>query len=370
VIIVANLEAKSKMSPWQLAILVAAIGIGTEIIGSGRALAESVGEHEWLAFLTGGILFCGVALLMVKLAEYYPDQDFLDYIPQLWGKVLGNIIIVVFILLFLGYFALTLGIFSRVITIFMFDRTPPEIIGIGMAIACAYCAVQDFGTILRVIQFVFIITVPLFLLVFSTGILSVQFDNLLPLWPQHFGEILRSIPNTYGVYAGYEIILLFFPLVYRCNTSPSLAVASAFGCMGFIYVIFGSITIGVLSAENAKTLAYPAMEVVRFVELPGTFLERLEIYVLGAWIPNVFTSLTLYLYAPAYVLRRLCSHADHRPWVLLLIPWLVFMSTFFTDMNLVVQAMATVIKIVGLSFSFIIIPMSLALAWFKKRRKQ
>ena len=369
-IMVANLEAKSKMSPWQLAILVAAVGIGTEIISGGRALAESAGEHEWLAFLLGGILYCGVALLMVKLAEYYPDQDFLEYIPQLWGKVLGSLIIAMFILLFIGYFALALGNFSRVITIFMFDRTPPEVIGIAMAIACVYCALQDFGTILRIIQFIFIITVPLFFLVFSTGALSVQFDNILPLWPQHIGKVLTSIPNTWGAYAGYEIILLLFPLVYRRNTNPSIAVASAFGCMGFIYVFFGFLTIGVLSAENAKTLAYPAMEVVRFVELPGTFLERLEIYLLGAWIPNVFTSLALYLYAPAYVLRRLCGHADHRSWVLLIIPWLVFVSTFFTDMNLVVEAMAKVIKIVGLSFSFIIIPMSLALAWLQKRRNQ
>ncbi len=368
-ITVANLEAKSKMSPWQLALLVAAIGIGTEIIGGGRALAQSAGEYEWLAFLLGAICFCGAALMMVRLAQVYPDQDFVEYIPKLWGKVLGSLIIAMLFFLFVGYFTLTLGVFSRVITIFMFDRTPPEIIGIAMAIACVYLALQDFGTILRTIQLIFLVTVPVFFLIFSTGVFSLQFDNLQPLWPQDIMKVMKALPDTWGAYAGYEIILLLFPLVYRCNTNPNITIASSFGCMGFIYIVFGLLTIGVLSAENAQNLAYPAMEVARFVELPGTFLERLETYVLGGWIPNVFTSLILYLYAPVYMLKRLSGHADHRPWVLLLIPWLVFFSTFFTDMNNVLQDMSKIIKVTGLVFSFIIIPASLVLAWFKKRGK-
>ncbi|MEG6586171.1 GerAB/ArcD/ProY family transporter [Dendrosporobacter sp. 1207_IL3150] len=364
----ANLEVKSQMSPWQLGIMIAAIGIGTEVMAGGRTSIENAGENAWQAFLLGGLIYCGITLVMARLGEYFPNQDLLDYMPKLWGKLIGSLIIAVYVSLFLGYFTLATANFSRLIGSFMFDRTPHEVIALTMVMVCVYCALQDLGTNLRVIQLVSLITIPLFMLVFFTGFLSFQSENLMPLLPKDIMKFLKAVPDTWGAYAGYEIVLMLLPLVNRGRTSLSKPIIAGFAIMAFVFSTFSLITVGVLTAENAKTISYPAIEVVRFVELPGTFLERLEIYLLSAWIPNIFTTLVIYLYIAANVLRRLSKHEDHRPWVLLLAPWMLFASTILIELTIPFKAMGKAIQTLGLAFSFIIIPASLFLAWRKKRK--
>jgi len=149
--------------------------------------------------------------------------------------------------------------------------------------------------------------------------------------------------------------------------SMTKTIGCSFGCMGFLFTTLAVMTVGVLSAENAKTISYPLIEVVRFVELPGTFIERLENYLLIAWIPNVFSTLAIYLYMPAQILMRLNGHADHRPWVLLLAPLLFFDSNLLGDMAQAIQTAADLNRLLGLSFSLGVIPLSLAVAWWKKR---
>lgn len=367
-IAMANLEAKFQISPWQLALLIIATAFGPGIIIGGRVLAEAAGVHEWLVLLMGAMVYCGFALLMLKLGLSYPNENLLEYMPRLWGRFLGNFINLVYIGLHIGYFIVTVGIFSRIITVFMFDRTPPEILAMAMIIACTYCAVQDFGIILRVLQFVVLSTVPMFILIFFTGVLSAQPEHLLPVKPRDFTGLLATVPSLWSVYAGYEIILLVLPLLACRTTKPGTAVAAAFGFMGVIHVTFALITIAVLSAENAKNLAFPAMEVVRFVELPGTFLERLETYLLGAWIPNVFTSLTIFLYVAAFSLMKFFRQTDHRPWVLLLGPWLLFCSGFFSDVLTIIEPAVRMLQKVAWLLSAVIVPASLVLTWWKKRR--
>lgn len=365
---VANLEAKFQISPWQLSLLVTAAAFGPGIIIGGRALAEAAGVHQWLVLLMGSTVYCVFALMLLQLGLSHPGLSLVEIMPSLWGRFWGNIITLAYIVLYITYFTVTLGVFSRIITVFMFDRTPPEIVAMGMLIACTYCAVQDFGTILRILQFVFLTTVSVFIFIFFTGILSAQPEHLLPFWPQDFGRLFRAVPAIWHVYAGYEVILLLLPLLACRTTKPGKTVVAAFGFMGCIHVAFALITVSVLSAENAKNLAFPAMEVARFVELPGTFVERLETYLLGAWIPNVFTSLTIFLYMPAFSLMKLCGHSDHRPWVLLLGPWLLFVSTFFSDMMILIQSVSSMMQKLAWLLSAVIVPASLVLTWRKKRR--
>ncbi|OAM95937.1 Spore germination protein [Pelosinus fermentans DSM 17108] len=127
------------------------------------------------------------------------------------------------------------------------------------------------------------------------------------------------------------------------------------------------IIIGVLTVEGAKNLLYPALIVIRSVELPGTFIERLENYLLIAWIPVVFDTLAAMMFFMGQVCMRHWRQADHRPWVLFLVP-VIYVGSTLLDNQQVYEMTSKFTMWLGLAFSFIMIPLSLLLVWWQKRK--
>jgi spore germination protein len=365
----ANLEAKTYMSTWQLAIVVFVTCVGAQIMLSPRGLIEKAGHGAGLSVLLGGVLFYIAVCLMLVLAKAYPKETLVEYAPRLFGRVGGTIIIFWFNLLF---FLQVVEIFSgigKIITFYMFDRTPPEVVIIALLMVCTYCALQDWGTILRVQQFMFFVAYSILIVVWMTSILNFQPENLLPLWPVNIKAVINGGLSTWSMYAGYECVLLLMPLVYRQASLSSLLkiIGGSFGCLTVIFLMIIVIIIGVLTVDDAKNLLYPALIVIRSVELPGTFIERLENYLLIVWIPVVFDTLAAMMFFMGQVCMRHWRHADHRPWILLLVP-MIYVGCILLDEQQVYDMASDILMWLGLGFSFGVIPICLSMSWWQKRK--
>lgn len=365
----ANLEAKTHMSSWQLAIVVFVTCVGAQIMLSPRALIEKAGHGAGFGVMIGGILFYSAVCLMLILAKQYPDETIVEYAPRLFGKVGGTIIVFWFNLLFFLQVAEIFSGLGKIITFYMFDRTPPEVVVLTMLVVCTYCALQDWGTILRVQQFMFFIAYTILIIVWMASILNFQPDNLLPLWPVKVKAVIGGGLSTWSMYAGYECVLLLMPLVYRQVRLGSLLkiMGGTFGCLTLIFLMVIVIIIGVLTVDGAKNLLYPALIVIRSVELPGTFIERLENYLLIAWIPVVFDTLAAMMFFMGQVCMRHWRHADHRPWILLLAPMLYVGCTLLENQQ-VYDVVSNITMWLGLGFSFVVVPACLAMSWWQKRK--
>ncbi|WP_371365668.1 Spore germination protein YndE [Sporomusa rhizae] len=362
----ANLEVKNKMSATQFGVFLAAIILGTQFIGLPVQLVPKAGQHAWISVIVGGVLFFGAAWLMLKLAALYPNNDLTEYLPRLLGKwlglsVIGVLILWDFILIWLGQ-----NQFSKVLVFYMFDRTPPDVVFMSMLAVIVYNVMQDLGTILRVAQFTFAVSIVMINTVWSAGIFNFQPENLLPLTIDKPIEILKASLSTWPTYSGYEIILLLYPLISQKRHNIAKTVGVSFIFVALICVSIVVMTVGVLSVETVKAEAYPTMVVVRSVELPGTFIERLENYFLIAWIPMVFNAQSLLFYMMAQIMTNLCGFADHRPWTLALIP-LVYTGVTLLDGYELIQLAGKALTLLGVSFSLGIIPLVYLYAKWKQR---
>lgn len=362
----ANLEAKDRMSPVQLAIVIFMVVIavpGTVLV----PILKAAGHGAWLSVLTGAALYYGAAWLMLKLGESFPGESLAEYMPRLWGRWLGRAAVWLFVALFFLLASELLYTTSRQITFFMFDRTPFEVVQASMLLVCAYCALQEWGTILRVVQFVFFTAFPMWQLLLSTSLLNFRFMNFLPLWPADAAGVAAGTMDAWGLYGGYEAILLLLPLVYKGKTKPATAIAGAIGLAAAVFLLWEALTVGTLTLEGAKNVTFPLLSVVRPVEIPGTFLERLDTYYLLFWLQAVFTNVMLSLYMMAQALTALYGYADHRPLVLALIPplFLVIDASHFVT---VYDILFKLSQWTGWLFSLGVVPASVALVWWRRRQ--
>jgi spore germination protein len=363
----ANLETKNKMSVTQLAIVVASTGIGAQLIIGSNKLVTAGGRLTWLSILLGGLLFYFVTYMMIKLGDEYPEQTLVEYMPKLWGSFLGTIIICWFSLLFLLQLAAILTGVRKAIVFFMFARTPPEVVALGLLAVCVYLALQDWGTFLRVQQHIFFLATPIFAMLWLVSLLNFDAANLLPLLPKkELPKLLTALPETWNLFAGYEIILFLLPFTQRGKISLPKALSCSFGCMTIIFLAIIIISIGVLTVKGLTSALYPTMTAMSSVELPGTFLERLETYLVVVWIPVVFDTLAIFLWLPARMLMQQKQYADHRPFVLLFAP-LIYLVASVLDSLKALDTAGKLITWLGLGFSLGVIPLSLFLVLWKKR---
>lgn len=353
------------MSSLQLGIALVEISIGTEIMVILNKIVTKSEQTAWLSILFGGLIFGMSALLMVKLGEQFPKDTLVEYFPKLWGRISSRIILWWFNLLLLLINCSALASFSKIITFYFFDRTPTEVVELGMLTICIYAALQDLGTLLRIMQLLFFTVMPVFFVVSLTSLLNFRPENILPLWPDNLAGVISASFSTWPAYSGYELILLLLPLTSRGKIKITSTVSWAFGYITFVFTMLTVLTIGVLTAEGVKGTPYPILSVVRGIQIPGTFVERLEGYFLLIWIPIAFDSMFMLLWGLSQVLMRQSRKTDHRPFVLAIGPLIYTVSVLLDNMG-TINAASQLTFWLGIGFSLGIVPLSFILTWRKR----
>lgn len=357
------------MSPWQLGIVLVMIGIGSGIVTAANVLFASAGQFTWFVPLIAGWGYFGAAFLMIKLGKLFPQETFSIYLQHIWGRSFAIVLIWFFVVIILGRLSITLQIFSREISFFMFDRTPIEIISLTLLGVAAYCALQDLGTMLKVTQILFFTALPMLLGIVLLCFINFQFINIYPFWPINIAGFIKASQEFWSFFVGYEFILWLLPWVNRSKTNITKAVGTAFALKGALMAITMLMTLGVLTLEGVKGAPYPVPLSVRGIELPGTFIERMDNYLFLAWIPLAFITQAFPIYIIANIIAETHGYSDHRPFVLLLIP-ILFLGGMSLHDAPVFSTVARSIHWPGLVFSFAIIPATYFLARWKQQRQK
>lgn len=360
-----KLRTKGKFSSWQLVVLLMATGIGSQIILAPHNLISTVGNNSWICVLAGGALFFFAGYMMLRLAALYPDKNLTEYFPVIWGKPLGFLFIIWFVLVFFMQVAVVTRGFSRVIAHSMFSRTPEEAIAFLFIALVVYGAMQSWGVLVRVQQFLLFVALPLASIIWFSSVLNFQYENVLPILADTKG-LVKGTYLTWDFYSGYELILLIYPLIYRQGLSYIKAFGLSFALMTAFFTAIIIITIGVLTANTASNIFYPTLAVIKGVEIPGTFVERLELYLILLWIPTVFDTHMVFLAVAAFTLADYFRIGTHRLWIMILLPplWLVFI---FIDSIDTYNKISSFVTALGVGFSFGVIPLTLAVDWLKRR---
>lgn len=360
----ANLEAKEKMSPWQLGMAVTSGLLTARLLTATSQFVSFAEQFAWLSSALAGLLFYSAAYLMIRLAEQFPKETIGEYIPRLLGKKLGAAVFIVFITVLLVNIIKCATSLTALSSIFLFDRTPHEFLVIVLLMAVAYCAMQDWGTILRVIQ-ILIFALPGLYMFYSLIWLNFEPLNLLPLWPDNFIGILQGIPYHIDYYAGYESLLVLLPLANRGKVSFAQTVGWGFLIITIIYILGAIVLVGSITAKTIASVQEPVIYGMKSVELPGTFIERLENYMIMFFIPVTYMSMVLSYFVLAEGFRKYLKYNDHRTFIPVFLP-VIFWVSSLVDTPGRQETFQNFSMYIAMFFSFVIIPILLFLAAQKK----
>lgn len=362
-----NSDARNKMTPMQMALVITVIGSGISIIRAPLVLVEEAGQWGWITAILSSAVYYSGAYLVIRLMDSFPGKPLVQFLPQLVGKAGVHVFVWVWLAIIIVHECVRIQAFAREITFFLFDRTPLEIVILTLLLGAAYGGVQEWGTLLRLAQLIFFSVLPFLTLFIAFGAINFKAINLFPLMPENPLTVLKAVPKTWQLFSGYELLMVLFPFVTRGTTQLLKYTAGAYLIRTALILIATITTIGVLTAAGVKNAPYATLLTVRLAELPGTFLERLDNFLLLSWLPVAFITVSIYMFCIGNLLAELYRFSDHRPFVIGIIPILFFGSMGLHDLS-VADQVQDLSNWLGLFLTFGAIPFLLFLNWLRIRR--
>ena len=237
-----------------------------------------------------------------------------------------------------------------------------------MILLLLYGAQHGLPPLIRLQQFLFLPTYCLFIPLILLGFTAVNTSYYLPFMAEGVIPVLKGLEPSWYAYTGPEIIIaMLYPFVTRQEAVFKWGVACA-AALTVINTLIVVVTQGILGPHEAANLLVPTIIAYREVEIPDTFIERLDGYFMLLWIPLIFTSMLNWVYLAGFGAARLLKLESSRPVIILMGPLVYYL--------ILAQATFPVVSLVSkwenraiMAWSLVIVPLLLGIAWLREKRR-
>ncbi len=278
-----------------------AISIG--ILFSIGSITITMGyNHEYLiqSLLIAFIFSMSLIIFYQYLLNKYPNMNLYNIIKLKYNNVIGNILVIIFlILLVFNSVNIIYSFIDFITSINQLDFLSKNMIMLINFILLAYILKNSIINISRFTQAIFIITLFMIILLMVLGISEMNFENLLPIISFDKNAIFNQL-NTLIVQPFLEITILFnvFSKVESKKAKKHIFIIVSSLSLIFLFLISIQ-TITILGKDYTGALNYPYYVAISCINLSKIVLRiealSLIIFYFSAFVKLLFTinSLTL-----------------------------------------------------------------------------
>jgi spore germination protein len=342
--------------------------LSVEILRAQQTIAQIAGQDAWISIALGGLVSLAAGMVCYILASLYPDKDFPEINLDIAGKFIGRILLLGFIVYMILYVSLSLRAFAQALKMFLLDRTPLQSLVLFMALVAGYAVYKGLYTIGGVVDVVFPIILITIITIILLSIPQSSLINLKPVMFDNTKEILKSVMPSFQNFTGFGIVLYFLS---HTDKTKSTLIWYLLGILipVVLYTCLTVVSVAVFGPKDLLTLIYPTLTLLKAIEFPATFLERLESFAAVLWIAVIFVSVVSFYYMST---RNLVvffgiksKHLKYVVWSQ--IPVFYFIATF-EESGLMVLEYAHKLRPLQAVLSLFIVPVLTIIALFKKRK--
>lgn len=310
---------RDRITTSQLAVLTTSTMVGVGYLSLPRLLADHAGRDGWLSLLAGGAVLAGVVAVMVALGRRFPGQTVYDYSRAVLGRWPGG----AYNLLLITYYSLAAAwvvrVFGDVLKVYLLERTPLEVLVITMLFTGAYLLGHGLNALARLQQAFFPLLLAPIVLVLALAQMQADYSELLPVLQDGWQGLLLAVPESFRALTGFGVVAFAMPFLRR----PEKALPAALAGLGFtlcIYLGLFVVCVAVLGADVLPRLMFPVVDLARSIDVPGAFLERVEILFLSLWVITTFNVFSSLSYFALLGLSTTLGFREHRHLVYLYLP--------------------------------------------------
>lgn len=279
------------------------IVIGTKITDDKPAmLYEALLNSAWMMPIISGLVVTIPIYLLIVVIRSYEHNNLFKIFVHLFGKHLGKIIIFVLWVLLSLKLITESGVYTTIIEMKYFPKTPTLAIYALLMIVSAYGAkrgIEHIGSVSYLVIYAAKFSL------FISLVLSISHGQVEFMYPI-FG------PGIWEIIKGSVLkISIFIDVLYLCFLIPYMKNVKEFSkgtwfALTFIIIEFSILLLAfvfLFDYESIKLLNFPYHEVIRFIYIG--FLTNIEFFFLPFWLITVFIRFSVHLYINAMMFGNL-----------------------------------------------------------------
>ena len=285
--------------------LIVIVMINHIILDLPKFLLDYSGSSILINTILVTLITLAIVYLISQLLKRFPNMDILDISEFLGGKLLKNIIGILFIIYFIFFASVFLRSFCESIKIIYFPRTPVMLLIIFFIIGIIMANRLGNNAIIRA-NLIFIPAI-LFSIVFiflaNMGNFTLQ--RMFPLLGNGINTTFFSGISNLFAFGG--IALLYFVPPYLKDSKEFKKIAFSSVILSSIWLFFSLATLlfifpSIVTTDEILPLYFAS----RFIEF-GRFFQRLDAVFLLVWIISIFSYLSILLSFSSQIFKKITT---------------------------------------------------------------
>ncbi|MBM7622218.1 spore germination protein (amino acid permease) [Bacillus tianshenii] len=357
------LKASEKsISQGQLYFLIIQSQMGVGILSLPFAVHSTAKGDGWISTILAGIVLQIWLLIFLTISRWFPEKNIYQIMKHLFGRFVGSIFVVAYILYFTAVAALVAVLQTGLINKWILTLTPFWLIYVLIIIVAVYLATDNILTIARFFSLSTGVIL-FFILLVSTVYRDANLSYILPIGDGGIKNIFIATKDVLIALAGFEIILMVYPLLKdKKKTFKTLTLANVTTISIYTFLVFTSFII--FSPVELTLVPEPVLYMLKAISFE--IIERLDLIFLSIWVIPMTNSFIIYLYQASKGLKELFHTDSHSPFVpIIVIP--IFISGFFLQDKFVIQKIDSIFQYIIYSFVFFLPIAFLILGFIKKK---
>lgn len=298
--------------------------VGTGILTLPRNLAEVAAYDHWIILLVGGLVAMVVITIYAWIIRLKPNKPYFEILCHSLTKPIAYLVGFLYMVYVVGMIGLLTRLFGEVIKVYLLNRTPIEVINISILASCIYLSRKGIEVLGKMITLLFPTIIVVTIFVFSLSFIKSDLKNLLPVFQITFTQILKGMPVTILSFLGLEMILFFG--VNLDKPKESIKSVAAVGAVVLFYLLIIVATFAKFGSIQIKNLIWPTLDLFDTIELPGLFIENIQVIVMSAWVITVFTTIAPMYLAGVTMAKSITKSKDQAYLAAPLLPFIYFSS--------------------------------------------
>ena len=298
------------------------IGMSTLVLPA--KLAGAVCSDGVFSIVVGGVLSSLYLWYLARIMRGM-DSDLIQYtknaLPR-WGAFVMMILFAIYCVLEAGYGAY---IFADVMKKGLIGGESYTLLLVLILAVAAYAIQSGIESRARVYEILFwVLFVPLFLLLWIAASDTTT---------EYLGPFFTASPSTV-VWSGTRVfhyltpvfLILFFPAYVRKDAQKKMvgAVYAALWVAIVVFVVFYLILLGSFGDKAMANMSYPALTLMSNIHLRGSFLKRLDAFLLAIWFFTLFALINVFLFYAEQLIAAMAVKSRNKAWTTAVAVVLVF----------------------------------------------
>ncbi|MGH4120574.1 GerAB/ArcD/ProY family transporter [Clostridium sp.] len=304
-------------------LLGAVIGMG---ITSLPADVVSVAKQDgWISTIIGGIYPLYIVLAAGIIIKKHPDSNIMDLSKVYFGKIIGNVLNLLFMLTFLFYIVLVISGSSNQLRAYsIYFMSHLKLVMILVAVAC-YASIKGLKVLARFATIVFFLVC----LIIISSTVSFKFGSILNVKPflgEGFSKILEGGIKSSFSYAAMELLLIIYPYVEdKKNILKVTLLSTLVAIIFYTWIVFSSIYFS--GPDLVVKQLWPFSFMAESFKIPVVNNFRyVEILI---WITVVYKTISIEFYAATKILNNI-TNIKRKTICFLLLP-IIFIFPLFLE---------------------------------------